>query len=189
MFVQEQKWTFYLLKGLIALAFGIVLMAQPKLAVGTFLVLFAAWAVISGLIGIIVSLMTREPGWGWRLAGSIITLVIGIIVVMEPVGATKTILVLVAIYAIVTGLVEIVVGLTAGVTAGTKALLAIIGLIAVAFGVWLLVDMKSAVKDVLWIIGLFALLNGVFTIVLSLFVRSEQKKDGQGGEPLTPVAA
>jgi uncharacterized membrane protein HdeD (DUF308 family) len=188
MSVQERKWSSYLVQGLVALAFGIILWAWPAVTLGAFIVLFAVWAIVGGLIGAIVSLANRdEPGWQWRLLGGLITLAIGVVVLVWPEASVKTVLFLVAIYAIIMGLAEIVVGLTAGFNTGAKVLLVIVGLIAVFFGIFLLVDMKETIKAALWIVALFATLEGLFYIVASFFVRSEQKKGG--GEPLTPAAA
>ena len=185
MFVEEKKWTSYLLRGIVALAFGIVLFAWPGITLGWMIVLFGIWAIVAGLIVAIVALVTHEPGWGWRLFGGLCYLVVGIVVVAWPQLTALTLLYLIAIYAIVAGIIEIVSGLKWGYGTGTKVLFVIIGLISFAFGIWALADPKGGALAILWLIALFATLNGIFTIVLSFFIRDLQKK---GGEPLTPVA-
>jgi uncharacterized membrane protein HdeD (DUF308 family) len=188
MFVEERKWTSYLLRGIVALAFGIVLWAWPGVTVGWIIVLFGIWAIVSGIIVALVALLTREPGWGWRLFGGLCYLVLGIIVVSNPHWTALTVLYLIAIYAIINGVVEIVSGLKWGYGTGTKVLFVILGLISFIFGIWAFADPKGGATAILWLIALYATLSGIFTIILSFFVRSMQKNDG-GGEPLTPAAA
>ena len=103
--------TWWIVIGTLSVVAGVVIMVWPNLTVGLFVWVVAIWALVAGLFGTVGSLRARsrqDPGWDWRLAISLITLVLGIIVVTRTDVLTETLALIVAIYLLAGGIVQLV---------------------------------------------------------------------------------
>jgi uncharacterized membrane protein HdeD (DUF308 family) len=94
--------------GIVLVIGGIVVAAWPGV---TFLVIAIVWGitiVVGGITRIVGSLALRGRGWGWVLAIGIAELIVGIAALVWPDVTAYVILLLIGIYAIVAGLLQIV---------------------------------------------------------------------------------
>jgi uncharacterized membrane protein HdeD (DUF308 family) len=101
------------LEAVVAMALGIALLVQPSLSSSSLLFVIATWAVIKGILK--VTAARRLPLSGGRellLSWSgIVSLVFGLVMFLEPSGGALALLGLIAVFAIVTGLMQIVLAL------------------------------------------------------------------------------
>jgi uncharacterized membrane protein HdeD (DUF308 family) len=94
--------------GIVLIIGGIVVAAWPGV---TFLVIAIVWGitiVVGGITRIVGSIALRGQGWGWVLAIGIAELIVGIAALVWPNVTAYVILLLIGIYAIVAGLLQIV---------------------------------------------------------------------------------
>lgn len=94
--------------GALAIAAGIVILVWPKESGTVIAVLVAIWAILAGISGIAGGLaMRKQPGsgWGWFVTWGVLALVFGIIVLFNPAALLVSLLWLVAIWAILAGIV------------------------------------------------------------------------------------
>lgn len=94
--------------GILLFIGGIIVIAYPEY---TFLAIAIIWGitmVVGGVARFIASLVLRDYGWGWRLAFGAVETIIGIIVLVWPGQTAYVLLVLIGIYAILAGIVQIV---------------------------------------------------------------------------------
>ena len=78
---------------------------------------------------------------------------------------------LVGTFAIVTGGAELVTAATAGNLIAKRWLLALSGVVAVAFGLLLIVSPGDGILSVLWLIGFYAIFAGVMNIAMGFGLR------------------
>ncbi|HYP72805.1 MAG TPA: DUF308 domain-containing protein [Microbacterium sp.] len=107
--------TWWIVLGVLSIAAGVVIMVWPNLTIGLFVWVVAIWALVAGLFGTIGALRSRsrqDPGWDWRLAISLITLVLGIIVITRTDALAETLALIVAIYLLASGIVQFVAALS-----------------------------------------------------------------------------
>jgi len=107
--------TWWIVLGVLSIAAGAVIMVWPNLTIGLFVWVVAIWALVAGLFGTIGALRSRsrqDPGWDWRLAISLITLVLGIIVITRTDALAETLALIVAIYLLASGIVQFVAALS-----------------------------------------------------------------------------
>src|SRR5579864_950267 len=111
--VVSQNWWTLALRGAIAILFGIIAFAYPGAAIIAGLAVFAAFAFIDGIFALIAAfgwgLPSRER-WLMGLLG-ILGLAVGVLAVIWPGVTALTIVLLVAWWAIVTGVIQIVVAI------------------------------------------------------------------------------
>jgi uncharacterized membrane protein HdeD (DUF308 family) len=186
--VLEKVWWSYLMSGLFAVCFGGILFAWPKITVGWLLFFFAIWVIFHGILLCVAALRGKGDGWGWGLFMGIAAIVIGIVTLAWPQATALVVLWLIAIYAIVGGARDLVVAFAWAQDTAAKVLFALIGLVGVGFGIWMILDPKGGATAILWVIALFAVLWGALEMILSIFIRSQQKHDTDNG-PLPAEAA
>lgn len=108
--------TWWIVLGLASVAAGVVLMVWPNLTVSLFVWVVAIWALAAGALGTVGSLRARsrqELGWDWRLAVSLITLALGVVVVTHTDALAETLALILAIYLLAGGIVQLVASLSA----------------------------------------------------------------------------
>lgn len=71
-------WTGLIL-GVLAIVAGVMLAFNPLHGTVTLTMLLVIWLLVDGTVGTILSLMTRESHWGWWLASSLLSLLLGIL--------------------------------------------------------------------------------------------------------------
>jgi len=117
---------------------------------------------------------TAGPVFGHLLLG-LVDLAAGVIALVWP-GPTALVLVLiVGIWAITAGIVEIAAAFVKGEAAGTRALFIFAGLISVAFGVVLCARPGMGAIALALVFGLFNLIAGIWMIVQGIELRRTGK--------------
>lgn len=180
------RWTSVLLRGLAAVIFGIVLLAWPKATVGVTLYVFAVFAIAAGLLGGMVAFSGRHErsNWVWSVVGGLASVIIGIIVLVNPHGSAKFVLFLIALMALLWGLSDLMMAIAIRKQASAFSvwMLVLAGLVSVAFGVYALVNPGEGAVAIIWLIGIYAIVWGLFLVLASFALRSAPRG---GGGPAT----
>ena len=103
----------------------------------------------------------------WGLAG----IVVGLLVLTSPGVALLAFLFNIAIWAIATGILEIVAAIRLRKEIEGEWLLILGGLASVAFGIFLMAHPGAGAISLVWLIGSFAMVYGIILVLLALKVR------------------
>ncbi len=173
-------WWLFLLRGLVAIAFGIMSWVQPAASLAALVLVFGAWMLIDGVLGVWAAIAGRgeREHWWLLLLWGLMGIGVGVLTLMAP-GVTAVALVFyVAVWAIVTGVLEIVGAIRLRREIEGEWLLGLAGLASVAFGGLLIANPGAGAIVLLWLIATWALVVGVLLVVLAFkargFVRSRQ---------------
>jgi uncharacterized membrane protein HdeD (DUF308 family) len=159
-------------RGLLAIVIGVVSVAWPDVTVGAIVILFAVYAFIAAITDTMRAFSSDRAG---PVAGYLLLAVLsaaaGVVALVWP-GITALVLTLwVAAWALVTGIVEVVVTFRQGATAGERAMWILSGLVSIALGVVLFVRPDVGVLSLATVFGLFAIVYGLSVVVLSVQAR------------------
>jgi uncharacterized membrane protein HdeD (DUF308 family) len=168
--------TFLILRGILAVALGIMALAWPEVTVLTLVIMFAVWALIAAAVQVTLafSSATAGPVVGHLLLG-LADLAAGVTALAWP-GATARVLVLiVACWAVFAGLFGVFVALRADELARSRGLFILGGLCAVAFGVSLFARPGMGAITLALLFGMFSLTNGAGLIMQGLGLRKNRK--------------
>jgi uncharacterized membrane protein HdeD (DUF308 family) len=168
--------TFLILRGILAVALGIMALAWPGVTVLTLVIMFSVWAFVAAAVQVTLafSSATAERALGHLLLG-LADLAAGVIAVAWP-GATARVLVLiVACWAVFAGLFGVFVALRADELARSRALFILSGLGAVAFGVSLFARPGMGAITLALLFGMFSLTNGAGLIMQGIGLRKNRK--------------
>lgn len=171
--VVSDAWWSVLLRGIAAIVFGVITFLWPGITLAALVLLFGAYAFVDGISAIILGIREygeRERWWATVLVG-FVGVAAGVITFLTPNITALALLVVIAAWAIVRGVFEITAAIRLRHAIEGEWLLALVGVLSIAFGVlMLLYPGAGALAVVLWI-GAFAFVTGIMLVVLSFRVR------------------
>jgi uncharacterized membrane protein HdeD (DUF308 family) len=159
-------------RGVLALVIGLVAVVWPNITVGAFVILFAIYAF--AMAGTDLARSLRDDRAGTILSYlllALLALAAGLGALLWP-GITAAVLTLwVAVWAFLTGIVEVALAFRRGETAGERAAWAFSGLVSIALGVVLGIRPDVGALALATVFGLFSIVYGTYSLVLSAQVR------------------
>lgn len=170
----RKYWWTILLRGIIAVLFGIAAFVWPGITIVFLISLFGAYALLDGIISVVIGIAQygqNERWWGILLQG-ICGIAVGLMTFLWPQITGLILLYFIAGWAILTGLFQIVAAIRLRKVISGEWLLGLSGAISVLFGITLFIYPAAGALAVIWMIGIFAILNGLLLIFLSLRIRS-----------------
>ncbi len=172
------KWWSLLLRGLLAIAFGIILLVWPGATTWVLVFLFSIFIILVGLVtiaGAIVEARAKEK-YFWTLVLGILSVGLGILALLYPGLATVGILVIIAIWAIFTGFVLIVGAIEVPAAKKFKWGLGLVGALSLIIGIVLLVWPGISLFGIIIIVAAYAIAHGILLVIMSFWARSFHKE-------------
>ncbi|KOP25205.1 hypothetical protein AMR41_17520 [Hapalosiphon sp. MRB220] len=169
-----RNWWTLVLRGAIAILFGIVLFIWPQISVAVLVWLFGLFVFISGILALIAAFSRRQAQENRALLifEGIIAIIAGLLVFFWP-GITALILLyFIAAWAVVTGILEIIAAVQLRKEIENEWLLAIAGIASVLFGILAAIRPGAGALAILWVIGIYAIVFGVMLLILGLRLRN-----------------
>ena len=155
-----------IVEGLFAIIVGISLIVSPGMTVAIIIQIVGLYWLLAGLLAI-VSIFIDQRNWGWKLAGGVLGIVAGILVIQHPLWSTVLIP---TTLAIVVGVLGILVGLSDVVQAfkGAGWGTGVLGALSIILGVIIFLNPTVAAFASATIIGILAIIGGLAAIVIAL---------------------
>jgi uncharacterized membrane protein HdeD (DUF308 family) len=163
-----KNWWVLLLRGICAVLFAVMAFTLPGLTLVTLVLLYGVYALADGLTALWVGGQARA--WWFMLLGTI-GMIVGILTFAYPGITAVALLYLIAAWAIVRGVFEIVTAIQLRKEISNEWLLILSGILSVLFGVALVAQPAAGALAVVWIIGTYALIFGLMMIVLAFRLR------------------
>ena len=172
--VLARVWWAFVLRGVLAVLFGVLAFLNAVAAATALVALFAAWAIIDGVTGIIAGWRTRgqDRHWWWSVLEGLLGVAAGVIAVLLPETAAVALVLLIGAWAVVTGALEVYGAIKLREQITGELWLALAGLGSIAFGILLFIFPTMGVLTLTWVIGGFALVFGVLMVMVGLRLRT-----------------
>lgn len=180
-------WKMLLLRGVIAIVFGLVAVAFPVTTALSLAVVWGIWAIADG-IGLVIRLFEPAPGGLKVLYGlmAVISVVAGLVAVFRPGLSAAALVWVLGIWLIVRGVFELV-GAFGSNLPSPRWLLIIGALLDFVLGILFVSRPASGAVSIAWVLGVFALAWGVVFLVLAWQTRKAAQNVPAG--PAFPAAA
>jgi len=172
-----RNWWVLLLRGIVAILFGIVTLARPRISLASLVLLFGAFCLADGLMAAWTAFSNRkqkENGWLLLISG-LLGIGIGLLTIFQPAVTALALLFYIAIWAIATGVVQILTAIRLREEIQDEWMLILAGLASVALGGLLMARPGPGALAVLWLVASYAILLGLLLVVLAFEVRSVAK--------------
>ena len=171
------NWWLLLLRGIATIAFGILALIWPNLTLLTLTFLWGVYAIADGVfaLGAVVSGKGGEiaPRWWLTLIG-IAGILAGLLAFVWPGITAQVLLVFIASWAIVTGMLEMYGAIRLHREIEVEWMMALSGLLSFVLGVTLIARPGAGALAVIWSIGSFAILVGCIYISLALWLNEHK---------------
>ncbi len=170
----SRNWWVFVLRGVLAILFGIVAWVWPGLTVSALVLLFGAYAFVNGIFAVIAGIASfgENRRWWAELLVGIAGIILGILTFFWPGVTALALLYLIAAWAIVTGVFEIIAAIELRKAIDNEWLLGIGGVLSVIFGLILIFFPGSGAISLVWVIGIYAIIFGVTLIALGFRLRN-----------------
>jgi uncharacterized membrane protein HdeD (DUF308 family) len=174
----SRNWWVLLLRGIVAILFGVLAFVRPGISLASLLLLFGAYALADGVLGTWTAISHRKDRENWwvLLLEGLVGIGVGVLTLIKPGLTALALLFYIAIWAIATGVLEIVAAVRLRKEIEGEWGLILAGLASGAFGVLLMARPGSGALAVLWLIASYAILFGILFVVLAFKVRGVAKK-------------
>ncbi len=176
--ILSRNWWLVLLRGLIAIGFGILVWIQPEISLRMLIMLFAVFSLTDGVLEIGIAIAGRdwlEQKWVLIIRG-LLGIGLGILTILRPDVTAMALLFYISIWAIAGGVLDIVTGIRLRKEMTGEWLLILGGIMTVAFGALLIAWPSEGALAVLWLIGTYATIFGALLIGLAFRMRSFGKR-------------
>lgn len=168
-----KNWWALLIRGLVAIAFGILTFMWPGLTLIYLVYLFGFYALFDGIFNLVASFRTPGEHWAFILEG-ILGIVAAFLTFFWPGITAIVLLYVIAFWAILTGIFEIVGGVRLRHVIRNEFWLILMGILSILFGAFILIAPGAgALAIVIWI-GAYALVFGVMMVILSVRLRGHR---------------
>lgn len=169
----SSHWWLFLIRGILALALGILMPLFPGAAIYTLAILFGAYAFVDGVVAIAAAVRSNhtDGSWIWLLVEGVLGVIVGVITFFYP-GITALWLVyLFAAWALLTGILAIATALRVRLSIANEILTILLGVLSIAAGIVIFFVPAAGVVAIAWTIGVYAFLAGIFLIGLAFRLR------------------
>lgn len=168
--VYTSSWWALLLRGIAAVLFGVLAFVWPGITLTVLVLLWGAYAFVDGAFAIAAGIRSHGENRRWwvLLLEGILGVAAGIVAFAVPGITALVLLMLIAAWAIVTGVFEIVAAIQMRKYIKGEWLLILAGIASILFGVLLFINPSAGALAVIWLIAAYALVFGAILIALSL---------------------
>jgi uncharacterized membrane protein HdeD (DUF308 family) len=166
-------WKVTALRGALAIAFAVVILIWPNIGLATLIALFGAFALVSGVSTIAgaFSVPIARGRRAWLVFEGLLGIAVGVAVFVWPDLSALGLLYAIAAWAIALGVFEIALAFDLALSSGRSLLLALSGVLSVAFGVIMFAHPGAGAVALLALIAAFALVTGAMQIAFALELR------------------
>jgi uncharacterized membrane protein HdeD (DUF308 family) len=168
-----RHWWTLALRGVLAIVFGLIALFHPGAAITALAFILGIYLLLDGIFALIASFRFshQDNRWIALLLEGLFGIIIGLLTVFHPLVLAVAIIYLIAAWAIVTGIFEIIAAVQLRrVIAGEWALL-LTGIVSLLLGILLIAHPGAGLLASAWLLGIYALIFGVLMVILSLRLR------------------
>jgi uncharacterized membrane protein HdeD (DUF308 family) len=174
-----RNWWLLALRGVLAILFGVIAILWPGITLLALVLLFGAYALVDGVFAIVSAIRTtdRRQRWWSLLIEGIVSIVLGVVAFIWPNITALALLYVIAIWAVLTGVFEIVTAIRLRQEITGEWLLGLSGVASILFGLILIVLPGTGALAIVWMIGVYAIVFGVLLVVLAFRLRGRGRTD------------
>lgn len=173
--IMADNWWLLLVRGIIAILFGIAAFALPGLTLLSLTLLWGAFALIDGAFALWAGITGRAQSGGmrwWLAIVGIIGILAGIVTFIAPVAVTAALLLYIGIWAIIVGVMEIWGAVWLRREIRNEWWLGLAGVLTILFGLVMLFEPAAGALGIVWLIAAFGIVVGISLVALAFRLRS-----------------
>ena len=187
--VLADSWWSVGLRGLLAIAFGLICLLVPPAAILALIILFSAYMLVDGVLAIASGIKAARNGerWGLLILEGLVSIAAGVIAFLWPAITAVAFVILIGVWAIISGALMLTAALALKIDHG-RWWLALAGIASVIFGIVLLIAPVVGAVVLTWWLGAYAIVFGAFLLVLAFQLHGKKEEHASGKTPAKTAA-
>jgi uncharacterized membrane protein HdeD (DUF308 family) len=166
-------WWLVMLVGLLCMAAGVIVLAQPDVSLSTLAVIAGIFLLIDGLFEIVASFSKSTDSRGPLALLGVLSLIVGIVLVRHPFGAVSVLALFIGIWLVCVGAVRLIEAFAIREGRGWNLVVSLVEIVA---GVVIVSSPDIGVKTLALLIGITFLLRGIGLAVSAWGLRDVHKE-------------
>ena len=166
-------WKVTALRGVLAIAFAIVILIWPSIGLSALIALFGAFALVSGVAAIYgaIRMPIERRQRTWLVIDGLLGVAVGVVVFIWPDLSALGLLYAIAAWAIAIGIIEIGLAFELPLGGRRALLLGLGGLLSIVFGVIMFAEPGAGAVALLALIAALAFVSGIVQIAFAIELR------------------
>ncbi|GAB3055932.1 hypothetical protein GCM10027053_16270 [Intrasporangium mesophilum] len=169
-------------QGVLAVAIGVVAIVWPDITIGAFVILYAVWAFVDAAFNVMAAVAppagaeaatSTKVGHGVLAAVDVLA---GVLAIVWPDITALALVLLVAAWALVAGVLQVRVAFRAGESAGERTFFVLTGLLSVALGIAFVLRPDIGAVTIAAVYGFFSIVTGVALLMTAWSIRSARSR-------------
>lgn len=174
----SRVWWMYLLRGLFAVAFGLLAIFMPVAGFTAIVLFVGAYMFIDGSFSAAAAIAGRKTYryWGWLLAFGLLGVAAGILTFFNPLAAGIVLVYFIAAWALIIGIAEIMWAVRLRKEIEGEGWYILSGVLSIVFSLVAFFSPIAGAVTLAMIFGIYLLIIGIILISLSLRLRKKRSR-------------
>lgn len=169
-----RSWGWLLAFGVLTLVAGVVALAWPGHTVVVLALVFGAQLLVGGIFWFGTAVSSRGRGTAGQVVLAVLAIIAGIVCLRSPVQIALLLPLVLGLYWIINGLIEMIHALTRGEEVPARGWAIAAGVLSLLAGIAVLVYPGVGLIVLAWVLGFWLIVYGGITISRSLSLRARQ---------------
>lgn len=163
-----KNWWMLLLRGIAAIAFGVLALTWPGMTLLTLILFYGAYVLVDGVLAIAAAMTggALMPRW-WLAIVGLLGIAAGVLTFLMPGLTAIVLLYFIAIWAVATGVLQVIGAIKLRKEIDNEWLLILGGILSVLFGVAMMAAPGAGALALITVIGLYAVIVGALLVAVS----------------------
>lgn len=167
----RKYWKGILVRGIIAIIFGLIALFYPAFGLELLVLYFGAFAFVDGLIAFFVGFSSKSAA---LILEGLVGVLVGLFIFFFTVQAAFFFIMLIGFWAILTGILEIIAAVELRKHMADELWLLLVGIASLLFGFYVFVNPAVSGTIILFVIGIYAIIFGIFLVGLSQTLKNSK---------------
>lgn len=174
----NEYWWLFLVRGILAILLGLLALLMPITAFAGLVIYIGAYMLVDGLFSAIAAVSQRKTysNWGWLLVFGLLGIAAGILTFINPFVTGTALIYLVAFWAMVIGIAEIVWAIRLRKVIRGEGWYILAGIFSIVFGLLVLFYPMAGAITLAIMFGVYALVIGTLLVSLSFRLRRQHSR-------------
>jgi uncharacterized membrane protein HdeD (DUF308 family) len=165
--------TVLIMRGIVGITLGVLAVMWPAITLVVLVSIFAFYALLDGATNFVLGL-NRSHGRSWaHVVQGLVGIGVAVLAFLWPNLTAIALVLFIAAWAIVTGILELIAAVRLRKMIRGEWLLALSGVMSLAFGVLVFAFPGAGAIGIAWILGIYAASAGIVLVTLGLRLRTQ----------------
>lgn len=172
-----RNWSALVLRGTLAIGFGLTAFLLPRMTLTALVILFAGYAFVDGVFSLVAATRAQHgrPWWALLILG-VAGILTAVITLFWPGLTALSLVFVIAGWAIASGVLEIVAAIRLRRSIEGEWLLGLTGVISILFGMMLAIWPGTGALALIYTLAAYAIVLGGLLVALGLKLRHDRKR-------------